>query len=271
MSTIVSTAASPSIPSELAAPVTQPATAADNQNDKDVAAHKLGLTETIGLGGGGFGVRYRPKGSGFYIEPGAYFTFHGVTPASGDPIGRYLGIDPADDAAMDAAGADPGIIAENFLNRLDSNPYRLRVGFQGDIVPEAVVGPTIDFSFDPVQMGVAAVRGGQIFSYVFEQGEAAAEPIKPYLGEDIDAQADSARDIGAFGTGVFTGIAGLASSVSLGVGVHTRPLDHLEMGFTAGTSGLGLYRAVRHYDQNGDTAQAVLQAAEIKAGATYRF
>lgn len=244
---------------------------AQPEHGEDAKAHRLSLVETIGLGGAGFGVRYRAPGSSFYIEPGAYETFHGMPRASDDPMGRYLGVDFGDEASMDAINGDPGIVTDGFLNRLDANPFRFRVGIQGDILPNKVFGPTVDFSFDPVQMGVAAVRGGQMFTYAFEQGEEAIEPITPYLGEDFDAQAGSAKTVGTVAAGAFTGAVGLAQSLSLGVGFHVRPMESLELGMTAGTTGLGVYRAVRLYSQNGNTTQAVLEATEVKAAATWRF
>lgn len=250
-------------------PVTVPE--ARTENEENSKAHRLGFVETIGLGGAGFGVRYRAPGSGFYLEPGVYETFHGIPAASDDPMGRYLGVDFSDEASLDAMNGDPGIVTDGFLNRLDANPFRFRIGIQGDILPNKVFGPTLDFSFDPVQMGIAAVRGGQMFSYAFERGEEAIAPISPYLGEDFDAQADSAKTAGALGTGALTGAAGLAQSLSLGVGFHVRPMESLELGMTAGTTGLGVYRAARIYSEGGTTAQAVLQATEVKAAATWRF
>lgn len=241
---------------------------AENKKDK---VHKLSLIESFSPGGVGFGVRYRAPGRGLYIEPGLYGTFHGTHPASDDPIGRYLGVDLDDEALTDAVADDPWLVSDGFLNSLDANPYRLRIGVQGDILPNKVFGPMVDFSFDPVQMGVAAVRGGEMFSYAFEQGEEAVEPMAPFLGDDFDSQDDSSKSTGAVAAGAVAGIAGLAQSLSLGVGFRVRPMDSLELGLTAGTTGLGVYRAARLYSKNENTTQAVLEAAEIKAQATWRF
>lgn len=255
--------------SDLAVTTQDNAAASSTVENKKNKMHKLSLIENFGFGGVGFGVRYRAPGSGFYVEPGMYGTFHSIDPASDDPMGRYLGVDFNDEASM---SGDSGLLAaDGFLNSLDSNPYRCRIGVQGDILPNKVFGPTVDFSFDPVQMGVAAVRGGEIFSYAFEQGEEAIEPLKPFLGDDIESQSDSAKSTGTVVAGAITGLAGLAQSLSLGVGFHVRPMDSLELGMTAGTTGLGVYRAVRHYSENENTGQAVLEAAEVKAQATWRF
>lgn len=241
---------------------------AKNKKDK---VHKLSLIESFSPGGVGFSVRYRAPGRGLYIEPGLYGTFHGTHPASNDPIGRYLGVDLNDEASTDAVADDPWLASDGFLNSLDANPYRLRIGVQGDVLPKKVFGPMVDFSFDPVQMGVAAVRGGEIFSRAFEQGEEAIEPVAPFLGDNFDSEADSSKSTGAVAAGAVAGIAGLAQSLSLGVGFRVRPINSLELGLMAGTTGLGVYRAARLYSKNENTTQAVLEAAEIKAQATWRF
>lgn len=233
--------------------------------------HKLSLVESIGPGGGSFGIRYRPPGTGFYIEPGIYETFHRVTPPSDDPFGRYVGVDINDTSSFVAISNDPGMLSDGFLNSLDSNPFRCRLGFQGDILPNKVFGPTFDVSFDPVQTAVAAVRGTEVFNYAFDQGEQAIAPLNPYVGSDFDAASDTARTAGATTLGIASGIGGFAQSLSLGVGFHVRPLEHFDFGMTAGTTGLGVYRAAMVYVDTQDTAAAVLSATEIKAQATWRF